>query len=64
MTTVTASPVPWQLTGNHWLALPCVHPADGAVHACTTPYRLDDINRIFDSLRNGRIDGRAVLTFD
>ncbi len=38
--------------------------AEGAVKACTTPYRLDDINRIFDSLRNGRIDGRAVLTFD
>jgi propanol-preferring alcohol dehydrogenase len=38
--------------------------ADGAVKACTTPYRLDDINRIFDSLRHGRIDGRAVLSFD
>ena len=25
--------VPWQMTGNHWLALPCVHPASGAVHA-------------------------------
>lgn len=25
--------VPWQLTGNHWLALPCIHPADGALHA-------------------------------
>jgi hypothetical protein len=25
--------VPWQLTGNHWLALPCIHPADGAIHA-------------------------------
>jgi hypothetical protein len=25
--------VPWQLTGNHWLALPCIHPANGAVHA-------------------------------
>ncbi|HEX6597932.1 MAG TPA: hypothetical protein VF034_01325 [Gemmatimonadaceae bacterium] len=24
--------VPWQLTGNHWLALPCIHPANGAVH--------------------------------
>ena len=23
--------VPWQLTGNHWLSLPCIHPADGAV---------------------------------
>lgn len=30
----TALPaVPWQLTGNHWLALPCIHPADGAIHA-------------------------------
>ena len=38
--------------------------AEGAVHACTTAHRLDEINRIFDSLRNGRIDGRAVLTFD
>ncbi len=26
-------PVPWQLTGNHWLSLPCIHPADGSVHA-------------------------------
>ena len=26
-------PLPWQLTGNHWLSLPCIHPADGAVHA-------------------------------
>ncbi len=25
--------VPWQITGNHWLALPCIHPATGAVHA-------------------------------
>lgn len=25
--------VPWQLTGNHWLTLPCINPADGAVHA-------------------------------
>ena len=25
--------VPWQVTGNHWLALPCIHPADGSVHA-------------------------------
>ncbi|RTL33484.1 MAG: alcohol dehydrogenase AdhP [Burkholderiales bacterium] len=38
--------------------------ADGTVKATTTAYRLDDVNRIFDRLRNGRIDGRAVLTFD
>lgn len=25
--------VPWQLTGNHWLSLPCIHPADGSVFA-------------------------------
>lgn len=25
--------VPWQITGNHWLALPCIHPADASVHA-------------------------------
>ncbi len=22
--------IPWQVTGNHWLSLPCVHPADGS----------------------------------
>lgn len=25
--------VPWQVTGNHWLSLPCIHPADGALFA-------------------------------
>ena len=25
--------IPWQVTGNHWLSLPCIHPADGAVFA-------------------------------
>jgi hypothetical protein len=29
----TVPNVPWQLTGNHWLALPCIHPADGSIHA-------------------------------
>ncbi len=24
--------VPWQVTGNHWLTLPCVHPADASIH--------------------------------
>jgi hypothetical protein len=31
--------VPWQITGNHWLALPCVHPANGAVHAVGVLHR-------------------------
>ncbi|HUQ45759.1 MAG TPA: hypothetical protein VM033_03850 [Gemmatimonadaceae bacterium] len=31
--------VPWQLTGNHWLALPCIHPADGAIHAVSMLHR-------------------------
>jgi len=30
---VTVPPaIPWQITGNHWVALPCVHPADGSLH--------------------------------
>lgn len=35
-------PVPavsWQLTGNHWLAIPCIHPTDGAVHAIGLVHR-------------------------
>ncbi len=31
--------VPWQLTGNHWLALPCIHPADGAIHGIGVLHR-------------------------
>lgn len=25
--------IPWQITGNHWLSVPCIHPADGAIYA-------------------------------
>lgn len=31
--------VPWQLTGNHWLTLPCINPADGAIHAVGVVHR-------------------------
>ncbi len=31
--------IPWQLTGNHWLSLPCINPADGAVHAVGVLHR-------------------------
>lgn len=31
--------VPWQITGNHWLALPCIHPATGAIHAVGVLHR-------------------------
>ena len=31
--------IPWQVTGNHWLALPCIHPADGALHAVSVLHR-------------------------
>jgi hypothetical protein len=24
--------VPWQVTGNHWLCLPCIHPVDASIH--------------------------------
>lgn len=27
------------MTGNHWLALPCIHPADGAIHALGVLHR-------------------------
>ena len=32
-------PLPWQITGNHWFALPCIHPADGAIHAVSLLHR-------------------------
>lgn len=31
--------VPWQLTGNHWLTIPCINPADGAIHALGVMHR-------------------------
>ncbi|MGH7670393.1 MAG: hypothetical protein ACRENQ_12975 [Gemmatimonadaceae bacterium] len=31
--------VPWQITGNHWLALPCIHPASAALHAVGMVHR-------------------------
>jgi len=40
--TVNDSPIPsipWQITGNHWISLPCVHPVDGAIHAVGTLHR-------------------------
>ena len=24
--------IPWQVTGNHWLCLPCIHPMDASIH--------------------------------
>jgi hypothetical protein len=24
--------VPWQITGNHWVNVPCIHPADASIH--------------------------------
>ena len=31
--------VPWQVTGNHWLSIPCINPADGAIHAIGVLHR-------------------------
>jgi len=31
--------VPWQITGNHWIALPCIHPADGSLYALGVLHR-------------------------
>jgi uncharacterized protein len=25
-------PIPWQVTGNHWLSIPCIHPVNGSIH--------------------------------
>lgn len=30
--TLPVPPVPWQVTGNHWVTLPCIHPADASIH--------------------------------
>jgi hypothetical protein len=29
---ITPPSIPWQVTGNHWLALPCIHPVDASIH--------------------------------
>ncbi len=39
MTHIALPNVPWQLTGNHWLTLPCIHPADGSLHAVGVLHR-------------------------
>lgn len=39
MTRSALGAVPWQLTGNHWLTLPCIHPADGAIYAAGILHR-------------------------
>ena len=39
MTSYPLPPVPWQVTGNHWLSLPCIHPSDGALHALGVLHR-------------------------
>lgn len=39
MTDLPIPTVPWQLTGNHWLSIPCIHPADGAIYAVGTLHR-------------------------
>ena len=39
MSIIAPPRTPWQVTGNHWLALPCIHPADGAIHALGVVHR-------------------------
>lgn len=39
MSIIAPPRIPWQLTGNHWLALPCIHPVDGAIHALGIVHR-------------------------
>ncbi len=39
MQPIPVPPIPWQVTGNHWIALPCIHPADGSIHAIGVIHR-------------------------
>ena len=39
MSIIAPPRIPWQITGNHWLSLPCIHPADGAIHALGVVHR-------------------------
>ena len=39
MTRLPAPKVAWQLTGNHWLALPCIDPGDGSLRALGVLHR-------------------------
>ena len=39
MNALPLPPVPWQVTGNHWVSLPCIHPADGSLHALGVLHR-------------------------
>ncbi len=39
MTPRSISSIPWQSTGNHWLSLPCIHPANGALYALGVLHR-------------------------
>jgi hypothetical protein len=39
MSRLPAPDVAWQLTGNHWLALPCIDPSDGSLRALGVLHR-------------------------
>src|SRR6185437_15633859 len=39
VTPLPPPPIPWQMTGNHWLALPCIHPGDASIHAVGVLHR-------------------------
>ena len=60
--------VPWQLTGNHWLSLPCIHPATGAIHRMSVLHRgaRAALEFVAADSESGRDDPllRPVLTVD
>src|SRR5688500_19352760 len=39
MSRLPAPDVAWQLTGNHWLAVPCIDPSDGSLRALGVLHR-------------------------
>ena len=30
--TLAPPSIPWQVTGNHWVTVPCIHPVDASIH--------------------------------
>lgn len=69
MTATPIPPVPWQITGNHWVTVPCIHPADASIHALGVLHRGSRSSVEFAGspdfeLGRGPALARPVLTVD
>ena len=50
--------VPWQITGNHWVTVPCIHPADASLHSISVVHAQSRGAIEFASARE-YVDGEA-----